>query len=65
VLRLIDTADVYRSLPIPVTLMIKTIRSLETSVLARATQCNIPGDGNLHNRRRENLKSCTIYEKIS
>jgi ABC-type phosphonate transport system ATPase subunit len=32
----------------------------ETSVLTRATQRNIPKDGNLHSQSRENLKSHSI-----
>jgi hypothetical protein len=57
VLRLLVTANVIPSSPILVTLMMEAIRSSETSVVTRATQRNIAGNGILHSRRRESLKS--------
>jgi hypothetical protein len=53
---LITANDVLSSL-ILVTLMMQSIRTCETSVLARATRCHISEDSILHNCRRENLKS--------
>jgi hypothetical protein len=45
------------SLLIIFTLMMKAIRSSETSVLIRATLRLIPEDDILHSHRRENLKA--------
>jgi hypothetical protein len=44
----------HRDLP---ALMMKAIRSSETSVLTKNTRRKIPEDGFLHSHRRENLKS--------
>jgi hypothetical protein len=41
-----------------VILMMEVLRSSETTVLTRASQRHIPGNGILHSHRRENLKSC-------
>jgi hypothetical protein len=57
VLRLLVIAKVVPMSPILVTLMRKTIRSSEMSVLTRATRRHIPKDGILHGHRRANLNS--------
>jgi hypothetical protein len=45
VLRLLLTANVVPSSPIPVTLIMEAIRFSETSVLTRVTRRNFPEDG--------------------
>jgi hypothetical protein len=54
VLRVLVTANIAPSSPIPLTLMMEAI-SLEASVLTRAARHHIPEDGILH-IRRENLR---------
>jgi hypothetical protein len=57
VLPLLVTSNIVPNSPIPVTLMMRAVRSSETSVLTRVTRRNIPEDGIFHSHRLENLKS--------
>jgi hypothetical protein len=57
VLQLLLTFNTVLSSPILVTLMMKVIRSSETSVPSRATLRNIQEDDFIHSHRPENLKS--------
>jgi hypothetical protein len=40
--------------------MMEALRSAETAVPTRATQCNIPEDEIIHSYSRENLKSYIV-----
>jgi hypothetical protein len=57
---LLVTAKVVPNSPILVILMMKALRSSETSVLTRSTRRNITEDTIFHGHRHENLKSYIV-----
>jgi hypothetical protein len=60
VVQLLVATNVIPSSQTVFTLMKEAIRSFETSVLTTTTRSHIPGNGILHNQRRQNMKSYKI-----